>query len=435
MKFKPVSLQPAFFFLLLTFVFSFDRCSDKCQVKSKFVYYAPVYSTTAEIKAAAGMRVARDVKNLGKIYVKDAFLFVNEAGEGIHIFDNHDPAIPQPIGFLNIPGNLDLAIQGTTLYADSYIDLVAFDISDIHNIKEVNRIEGLFSAYSMYGFSVDPQKGIVTSFEIQNTVSVMQSECEAQVQPWGGIYYDAGVAMLPASGAPSPKTMTVVPSGTPGVGGSTARFAIVNHFLYGLDGSHLHVVDISSETNPLAGKSIDVAWDAETLFPHGSNLFVGARAGMYIFDLTTPDQPQLLSQYDHILSCDPVAVEGDYAYVTLYSGGLCHVDTNQLEVIDIKDLKSPQLVSVYPMTNPHGVGIDNGTLFICDGDAGLRIFDASDPLTITQHSLAHYDSISALDVIPINQVAMMIGSDGIFQYDYSDVKNIRLLSQIPIGKQ
>jgi len=435
MKFTPVSLQPAFLFLLLTFAFSFDRCSDKCQVKSKFVYYAPVYSTTAEIKAAAGMRAAREVKNLGKIYVKDAFLFVNEAGEGIHIFDNHDPAVPQPIGFLNVPGNLDLAIQGTTLYADSYIDLVAFDISDIHNIKEVNRIEGLFSAYSTYGFSVDPQKGIVTSLEIQNTVSVMQSECEAQVQPWGGIYYDAGVAMLPASGAPSPKTMTVVPSGTPGVGGSTARFAIVDHFLYGLDGTNLDIVDISSETNLVAGKSIIVAWDAETLFPHGSNLFVGARAGMYIFDLTTPDQPQLLSQYDHIMSCDPVAVEGDYAYVTLYSGGLCHVDTNQLEVIDIKDLKSPRLVSVYPMTNPHGVGIENGTLFICDGDAGLRIFDASDPLTITQHSLAHYDSISALDVIPINRVAIMIGSHGIFQYDYSDVKNIRLLSQIPIGKQ
>jgi len=56
-------------------------------------------------------------------------------------------------------------------------------------------------------------------------------------------------------------------------------------------------------------------------------------------------------------------------------------------------------------------------------------------MVISQHSLAHYDSISALDVIPINRVAIMIGSHGIFQYDYSDVKNIRLLSQIPIGKQ
>jgi hypothetical protein len=425
MKSIYVHPQPAFIFLLLAFVFSFDRCSDKCQVKSKYVYYAPVYSTSAEIKAAAGMKAAREVKNLGRIYVKDAFLFVNETGEGIHIFDNQDPGVPLPIGFLNIPGNRDLAIQGTTLYADSYIDLVAFDISDIHAIKEVSRIEGLFSAYSTYGFGIDPQKGIVTSWKIQNTISVMQNECDAKVQPWGGVYYDAGIAMSSGSGSPSPMTLAVVPSGTPGVGGSTARF----------DGTHLDVLDINSETKPISKNSIDVAWDAETLFPHQSNLFVGARAGMYIFDLTAPDHPKLLSKYDHLMSCDPVAVEGDYAYVTLFGGGLCHVATNQLEVIDIKDLKSPKLISVYPMTNPHGVGIDNGTLFICDGDAGLRIFDASDPLTITQHSLAHYDSINALDVIPLNPVAIMIGSHGIYQYDYSDVKNITLLSRIPIVKQ
>ena len=429
------SLQPAFIFFLLTFVFSFDRCSDKCQVKSKYVYYAPVYSTSAEIKAAVAMKPSRDINNLGRIYFKDALLFVNEIGEGIHIFDNQDPAAPRPIGFLNIPGNLDLAIQGQTLYADSYIDLVALDISDIQHIKEVNRIEGLFKNYSTNGFGVDPQKGIVTSWKMQDNISVMQSECEAQIQPWGGVYYDAGIALSSGSGGPMPKTMAVVPTSTTGVGGSTARFAIANHFLYGLDGGSLDIVDITQETQPVAKNSIAVAWDAETLFPHQSNLFVGARAGMYIFDLSTPDQPQLLGQYDHMMSCDPVAVEGDYAYVTLYSGGLCHVDTNQLEVIDIKDLKSPHLVSVYPMTNPHGVGIDQGTLFICDGNAGLRIFDASDPMTITQHSLAHYDSINALDVIPINHIAMMIGSDGIYQYDYSDVKNIKLLSQIPVVKQ
>src|SRR5260221_981474 len=308
MKFTPVSLQPAFLFLLLTVVFSFDRCSDKCQVKSKFVYYAPVHSTTAEIKAAAGMRAAREVRNLGKIYVKDAFPFVNEAGEGIHIFDNRDPAVPQPVGFLNIPGNLDLAIQGTTLYADSYIDLVAFDISDIHNIKEVNRIEGLFNAYSTYGFSVDPQKGIVTSWKIQDNISVMQNECEAKLQPWAGVYYDVGIAMQSNASTALPQPMAVVPSGTPGVGGSQARFAIVNHFLYGLDGSNLDVVDITSETRPVSRNSIVIAWNAETLFPHQSTLFVGARTGMYIFDLTTPDQPHLLSQYDHLMSCDPVAV-------------------------------------------------------------------------------------------------------------------------------
>ena len=44
--------------------------------------------------------------------------------------------------------------------------------------------------------------------------------------------------------------------------------------------------------------------------------------------------------------------------------------------------------------------------------------------------VAHYKDINATDVIPFNNLLMMIGEDGIFQYDYSDPKNIKLLSQI-----
>jgi hypothetical protein len=257
----------------------------------------------------------------------------------------------------------------------------------------------------------------------------VQNECQSPLQSWGGIFYREGIAMANNAAAPS-----VIGTST-GVGGSMARFTIVNHFLYGLDGASLDVVDITSETQPVAKPSLNVSWDVQTLFPYKDNLFVGGRAGMYIFDLTDPVRPSLVSQYDHIQSCDPVVVEGNYAYVTLYSGGICHVDTNQLEVIDIQDVKAPVLKSVYPMTNPHGLGINGGTLFICDGDAGLRIFDASDPLTISDHSLAHYDQINALDVIPLDQVAIVIGSDGIYQYDYTDVKNIKLLSHIPAPKR
>ncbi len=433
---KPhISLRTFSVFLALICSLSFDRCSDKCQVKSKYVYYSPVYMTTAEIKAAVGMKGTRDVKNLGKIYTKDGILFVNEVGEGIHIFDNHDPAQPKSMGFLTIPGNYDLAIQGNTLYADSYIDLVVLDISAIPTIKEVGRVEGLFGVYNNYGFNVDAQKGIVTSWKMEDNISVMQSDCEAQIQSWGGILYDKGIAMPQMSYSTTASTTAIAPNNATGTGGSMARFAIMDHYLYGLDGGNLNVIDITNETKPVAKTPINVGWDAETLFPHEKNLFVGGRAGMYIFDMTTPEQPTLVSQYDHIQSCDPVVVEGDYAYVTLYSGGICHVETNQLEVINIKDLKSPTLVKVYPMSNPHGLGIDHGTLFICDGDDGLKIFDASDPLTISQHSIAHYNNINALDIIPLDHVAMMIGSDGIYQYDYTDLNKVKLLSKIAIVKE
>jgi hypothetical protein len=234
--------------------------------------------------------------------------------------------------------------------------------------------------------------------------------------------------------AGGPPQATAAPGLSTGVGGSMARFTILDNYLYGLDGTQLEVVDISAETHPVAGSSVQVSWDAQTLFPYNNHLFVGGRAGMYIFDLASPSQPALLGQYDHIQSCDPVVVEGDYAYVTLYGGDGCHVDTNQLEVINIKDLSAPVLVATYPMVNPHGLGISNGTLFICDGPAGLKVFDASDPLTISSHSLATYSQISAIDIIPFNHTAMVIGNDGISQYDYSDVQHIKWLSTIPVAK-
>ena len=87
------------------------------------------------------------------------------------------------------------------------------------------------------------------------------------------------------------------------------------------------------------------------------------------------------------------------------------------------------------MTNPHGLGIDNATLFICDGSDGLKAFDASDVMKIDQGLLAHYEDIDAFDVIPYNDILMMIGADGIFQFDYTDPKDIKMLSKIEVSHE
>ena len=66
--------------------------------------------------------------NPGKIYFKEGYIFINEELKGIHVIDNRNPENPQNIGFIEIPGNVDIAIKNNTLYADSYIDLGAIDI-------------------------------------------------------------------------------------------------------------------------------------------------------------------------------------------------------------------------------------------------------------------------------------------------------------------
>jgi hypothetical protein len=141
---------------------------------------------------------------------------------------------------------------------------------------------------------------------------------------------------------------------------------------------------------------MQIEWDIETIFPYKTNLFIGSSSGMHILDISSPESPAKVSTYVHIRSCDPVVVDDKYAYVTLRSGTACQGFTNQLEVIDITDLKAPELLKTYPMTNPHGLGIDKSTLFICDGRDGLKAFDASDVYKIDQAPLAHYKDIDVL---------------------------------------
>jgi hypothetical protein len=284
------------------------------------------------------------------------------------------------------------------------------------------------------GMLVSSEKGILTEWRKVESVNINETECNAIYQPWGGLLFDSGIAMRADMASSFSAKTAFAPGGgsQTGIGGSMARFTINGDFLYGLDGSNLDIVDISQPAQPSSKNEIALTWDAETLFPYKNNLFVGTRSGMYILDLQTPANPTIISQYSHVRSCDPVVVEGDYAYVTLRSGSACEGFNNQLEVIDISDLKAPELIKIYPMMNPHGLGIDQGTLFICDGSDGLKAYDAKDVLKISENQLAHYKNINAFDVIPFEQVAMVIGKDGLYQYDYSDIKNIKLISQLPI---
>ncbi|UXE67343.1 MAG: hypothetical protein KA713_01690 [Chryseotalea sp. WA131a] len=426
---KKKTALPVVLLLLLLIPFA---CEDKYEVEQKYSYFEPIYTTAAEIRASVGVVAPQEIKEAGKIYIKDNWLFVNEVGKGIHVIDNSNPKAPVTKNFLNIPGNYDLAVKGNILYADSYIDLLAIDISDKSDIKIVKRLEGIFSVYNRMGSGIDPVKGIITSWKEKENVTVTTSR--NQIQPWGGFWMRSDVVAF--SQVSSMKTASVPGNpATTGIGGSMARFTIEGDYLYMLDAGNVHSVSIKTLENPIAKSKNMIAWDIETIFPHEGKLFFGAQSGMYIFGLDDPEKPTQISRYAHVRSCDPVVVEGDLAYVTLRSGTTCQGFTNQLEVIDIKDLTNPVLLKIYPMTNPHGLGIDNKNLFICDGDDGLKIYDATDHLKISDNQLAHYKNINTYDVIPYNNVAIMTGKDGIYQFDYSNPKDIKLLSKVMISNQ
>ncbi len=416
------------FYLFISAVLS-SSCND--QIIETYIANVPIYITYEELRSSVQSETTRNLENPGKIYFYENYLFVNEYLDGIHVIDNSDPSSPQNIAFINIPGNVDISIKDDILYADSYIDLVAIDISDITSISEVNRLEDIFP-YILPPYDenyrvdeIDYDKGVVVDWELKKVTREVDERIYP-VYPWyGGVDYMLSSYSNGTAGYSSGASSF-------GIGGSMARFTAKDNVLYTIDSYSLKVIDIASLDNIYVTKTLNIGWNIETLFPSGNHLFIGSQSGMLIYDISNPYNPVYISDYWHITSCDPVVIEGDYAYVTLRSGNLCGETSDQLDVIDISDIKEPSLVRSYAMTEPYGLGIDNSVLFICDGSAGLKIYDASDVEQIDQNIIATFSNIQAYDVIPVNGVLMLIGDDGLYQYDYSDLSDIKLLSSISI---
>ncbi|MDH5475026.1 MAG: hypothetical protein OEX22_04985 [Cyclobacteriaceae bacterium] len=218
-------------------------------------------------------------------------------------------------------------------------------------------------------------------------------------------------------------------SSTSGQGGSLARFAIGGNHLYTINDFSIKIFDVSGRTDIVYKKDVDVGFGIETLFPVGQNLFIGAQDGMYIYDITSPDSPQQLSYYSHFVSCDPVVVQDNLAYVTLrVSECRPSQSWDALEIIDISNLSNPIQISSYPLDSPYGLGISGNTLFICEGNNGLKVLDVSDPRNIKV--ITQFSGIHAYDVIPTQQILIVTGNTGIRQYDFSDPQNITLISEL-----
>ncbi len=417
------------YFTLLYFlpILLFSSCTDECETTVTYTIQEPVYMLRADLREAVKVSQARVLSEPGKIYAKDNFLFVNEINKGIHVIDNTNPASPQPINFIQIPGNVDMAVKENTLYADSYIDLVALDISNPHDVKLVKRVENIFPTYGMV---VGQEAEVfVTEFVEKKVTQAMNSDCNGnQPQRWQSEIFISNDSYGGASGSFS----AAMPGASTGKGGSMARFTVVGNHLYTVSLSEMQLFDISNAANPQKGQTIQMGWGIETIFPYKDKLFIGSTTGMHIYDNSNPSSPVHLSTYAHVNSCDPVVVDGDLAWVTLRSGNACAGFTNQLDVINISNARCPQLVKTYPMQNPHGLGIDRSTLFLCEGEHGLKVFDVKSHLKIDENLKVHLKEHDAYDVIPLGNTLLLIGKDGLYQYDYSNLSQIKLISKMPV---
>jgi hypothetical protein len=395
---------------------------EKCTEMYDGVTYTPVYAPMSSLRNVT-VQVPKSITSNGKIFTKGNFIYLNEVNKGFHIIDNRNPSAPINIAFVNVPGNIDMIAKGNYLMVDNYIDLLTFDISNPTNIQLIKRTENAlpYRQYN-YGFSDNAASGIITSFD--RKLEKREVDCSFASRGFTRLEDRGGIFMTLSSAAP-----TKALGGANGQAGSLSRFAQLNNYLYIANRFSITPIDI---TNPLAPvvKAVVQTGEVETLYGFNNVLLVGSPSGMFIYGINNPAIPNYLSGVTHWRGCDPVVAENNLAYVTVRGGGPCGGDRNILDVIDITDLTRPNIIKTYQMQNPYGLGIFNNKLGVCDGDAGFKLYDASNSANIVQQSIV--SNIKAYDVIMNNDIALLIAKDGMYQYRITNSTAPVLLSKIAI---
>lgn len=390
----------------------FNSCLKDTTTKH-YVYFKPVYKPKEEVKAAMKTGPAQDIQHPGKLFVKGNYIFLNELDKGVHIIDYSNPHDPKNIAFVAIPGNEDIAVEGDYLYADLYADLVTFNITNPTDIKLVDTDEGAFpERYYLIG----SDQIIVDWIKVDTTIKSNDNnwwQKEYVVMPET---YDLSTATTPAQA---------------GIGGSMARFTLMNNRLYTVDNHSLHIFNIDDNANPVMASTVSAGYDVETIYPFKNELFIGSQEGMYIFNVDNRDAPYQVGTFIHAQACDPVIADDNNAYVTLRTGNTCNNETeNVLEVLDVTNPANATLIKSYSFTSPHGLAKDGNTLFVCDGTAGLKLLNAGDPLNITP--VTTIGGIETYDVIALNKTAIVSAKEGLYLVDYADPAHAQIVGHLTI---
>lgn len=382
-------------------------------------FAVPVVKSLSSLRSGITVTSAQQTNGDGKIYIAQNLLFYVAQEAGIHIFDNTNPSSPQNTAFINLEGVHDIAVKGNYLYADNYVDLVVFDISDISNITVVRTVENSFSFYpaypeeaEYYAWDIAPGEGeILVGFRIENRRKPSQEEMGLANTAFDNFETTVGGAV--------------------GTGGSYAKFQINNNALYTVEAFNLNVFNITNPTETFFDKAVYMnEWLGggafETLFKQKEFLFIGSTNGMYIVNAFDEFNPYFVSGFSHATACDPVVVHANTAYITVRGGSTCGAIEDQVNVIDITDIENPTLISTYFLNQPYGLGIRDNILYVC-ADGNLNVFNATNSAELTMEN--SYDD-DVKDVIAMDTHLIAVGTNKIIQYNYGANHTLEMISVV-----
>ncbi len=287
-----------FLFALYVGMIVLSGCSDKVSETITYKINEPVFMSTKEFRESVIVTdEPQSITNYGKICFYNGYLYISETGKGIHIIDNRKPDHPQIIGFIELQGNADLTVRNDVLYADSYIDLVWFDIDNPGQPKLKGRLENVFPSaipvvdneygieYNYYFGNYDGSKGVIVGWKLVSkteTVTYNNGCWDTNARSTGAMSSEGSAF----SGSSSGRTAGV------GVNGSMSRFVLYKDYLYTVINNYMSIFDLSNAQPKKAAENIPIGWNVETIFNYKDHMFMGTPTGMVIYSVADPLKPE-----------------------------------------------------------------------------------------------------------------------------------------------
>ncbi len=258
------------------------------------------------------------------VVAADETVYVAGGPEGLLVVDVSDPLDPMILAALDTPSwAAGLALDGATGFVADVSSLEIVDLSDPGDPRPLGSV-------ATPGDAVD--------------VAVSSGFAYVADSGWG-------LRVVDVSDPESPFIVQTVSL-------PTFRVALEGTYAYLLGSSTLHVVDVSTPTDPIVVGELTDLGPVADLVVSGSLAYVVGN-GLDIIDVGDPTTPTLLGHLESG-SGRSVAVQGDVAF-------LANGFQSGFETVDVSDPTTPTLVGgTWVPDQASGVAVSNGFAYVID---------------------------------------------------------------------
>jgi hypothetical protein len=222
--------------------------------------------------------------------------------------------------------------------------------------------------------------------------------------------------------------------------GSITRFVVHEGFMYALNLNELQTYSLADPDKPLLVHELQLDYGLETLIVYDGSIFIGARDGLYIVDLSKLEEPVLQSKtvrtgiFGLFEGCDPVVVKGNRAFSTVkVVQNICgtNSEVSQLLMYNISDRENPRVLDRVDMSIPNGLGYKDTRLFVCDeGTDQIVVFDISNTNFFALLPGASVAVEDPIDIIVRDDQMVVSAKNDFHIYDISNPDEIRWITSL-----